>query len=84
MHDGTRCGQSASATRRSASLSSWLAALENATAFDLSTMTSRDIEAVSPAINEQIQMAIQFDIADIRNTLRYKYGCSCVNPSAAS
>jgi len=54
-----------------------IAALENTTAFDLEILTPGDIEVAASVTDEEIQYAPQFDIAGIRNTLRYKYGCTC-------
>lgn len=80
-------------TRRSNGHSSWvtsdefngfsatsiacLAALENTVASDLSSLSPRSIECVWAATDEQIRRAPQFDIAGIRKTMRYKYGCTC-------
>lgn len=55
-----------------------LAVLEHTAAFDLSTLSPRDIEAVSSATDEQIRRAPpQVNIVSIQKTLRYKYGCTC-------
>lgn len=55
-----------------------LAALEHTAAFDLSSLSPRDIEAASSATDEHIRRAPpQFDIVGIQKTLRYKYGCTC-------
>lgn len=55
-----------------------LAVLEHTTAFDLSSLSPRDIEAVSSTTDEQTRRAPpQVDIVSIQKTLRYKYGCTC-------
>ncbi|KAL1847993.1 hypothetical protein Daus18300_013753 [Diaporthe australafricana] len=54
-----------------------LAILENTVASNLSSLSARDIESVWSATDEQIRRAPQLDIAGIRKTLRYKYGCTC-------
>jgi GNAT superfamily N-acetyltransferase len=61
----------------SASSITCLALLENTAVFDLSSLSPRDIEAVSSATDEQIRRAPQVDVASIRKTLRYKYSCTC-------
>ncbi|KXX78615.1 hypothetical protein MMYC01_204488 [Madurella mycetomatis] len=54
-----------------------LAAFENSNAFDLSTLSLQDIEAISSTTDQEINMNPQLDIAGIRKTLRLKYGCTC-------
>lgn len=61
----------------SASSIACLAALENTAAFDLSILSPRDIERVWAATDEQIRRAPQLDVAGMRKTMRYKYGCTC-------
>lgn len=61
----------------SASSIACLAVLKNTDIFDLSRLSPRVIEFVWSATDEQIRRVPQLDIAGIRKTLRYKYGCTC-------
>lgn len=54
-----------------------LALLNNTTAFDLSTLSPGDIEWVCSATDEQVRGMPHLDMACLRKTLRYKYGCTC-------
>ncbi|ETS84836.1 hypothetical protein PFICI_02861 [Pestalotiopsis fici W106-1] len=54
-----------------------LAAFQNFSAVDLSTLSPRDIEAAVAVTAEQISRPIGFDILAIQKTLRLKYGCTC-------
>lgn len=61
----------------SASSIACLAVLKNTDIFNISRLSLRDIESVWSATDEQIRRVPQLDIAGIRKTLRYKYGCTC-------
>lgn len=61
----------------SASSIACLAVLKSTDVFDLSRLSPRVIEFVWSATDEQIRRVPQLDIAGIRKTLRYKYGCTC-------
>lgn len=61
----------------SASSIACLAVLKNTDVVDLSRLSQQDIEFVWSATDEQIRSVPQLDVAGIRKTLRYKYGCTC-------
>lgn len=55
-----------------------LAALEHTRPFDLSSLSQRQIEVIAAATDEEISgLRGELEVAGIRKTLRYKYGCTC-------
>lgn len=55
-----------------------LAILENVNFSDLSTLSTRDIEAIASATDEQVRTAPpELAIAGVRETLRLRCGCTC-------
>ncbi|KAK6222381.1 hypothetical protein LQW54_001081 [Pestalotiopsis sp. IQ-011] len=54
-----------------------IAAFQQFSAFDLSTLSPQDIEAAVAVKDEHIRRPGGFDISAIRKTLQLKYGCTC-------
>ena len=54
-----------------------LAVLERTAVSEISSLSPREIDAIWSATDEEIRRAPQLDVAGIRKTLRYKYGCTC-------
>lgn len=54
-----------------------IAAFQQFSAFDLSTLSPQDIEAAVAVKEEEIHRPGGFDIPAIRKTLQLKYGCTC-------